>query len=100
MMGEAAGFNRWIENLTKTASEMQDPSWLDVVDADTASRDMAEIYSVRESWTATDDQIAAKRKARANAQAEQAKIQALPAQAAMVKAQATLQKSGVPQGVQ
>jgi hypothetical protein len=101
MMGEAAGFNRWIENLTKTASEMQDPSWLDVVNADTASRDMAEIYSVRESWTATDDQIAAKRKNRANQQAEQAKIQALPAQAAMVKAQATLaQKApqGMPQG--
>ena len=32
------------------------------------------------------------------AQAQQAKIQALPAQAAMVKAQATLAKSGVPQG--
>jgi hypothetical protein len=99
MMGEAAGFNRWIENLTKTASEMQDPSWLDVVNADVASRDMAEIYSVRESWTATDDQIAAKRKGRADQQAQQAKIQALPAQAAMVKAQATLAKSGVPQGV-
>jgi hypothetical protein len=100
MMGEAAGFNRWIENLTKTASEMQDPSWLDVVNADTASRDMADIYSVRESWTATDDQIAKKRKARADSQAQQAKIQAMPAQAAMVKAQATLAKSGGgPQGM-
>jgi hypothetical protein len=97
-MGEAAGFNRWIENLTRTASEMQDPSWLDVVNSDTASRDLAGIYSVRESWQATDDQIAVKRKNRANAQAQQAKIQALPAQAAMVKAQATLAQK-VPQGL-
>jgi hypothetical protein len=97
-MGEAAGFNRWVENLTRTASELQDPSWLDVVNVDTASRDLASIYGVRESWTATTDQISQKRKVRANQQAQQAKIQALPAQAAMVKAQATLAQKA-PQGV-
>jgi hypothetical protein len=93
-MGEAAGFNRWVENLTRTASEMQDPSWLDVVNVETSSRDLAGIYSVRESWTATDDQIAQKRKARSTAQAQQARIAALPAEAAMVKAQAVASKNG------
>lgn len=96
-MAEAAGFNRWIENLTQTATQMQDPSWLDVVNSDTASRDLADIYSVRTSWTATDDQIARKRKARANQQAQQQRIQALPAEAAMAKAQAAVAKSGTPQ---
>src|SRR5258705_9515240 len=86
-MAEAAGFNRWVENLTRTASELQDPSWLDVVNTDQASRDLAGIYSVRESLTATHDQIAQKRKARADLQAQQARIQAMPAHAAMVKAQ-------------
>jgi hypothetical protein len=93
-MGEAAGFNRWIDNLTQVASKMQDPSWLDPVDNDTAARDLAEIYSVRESWRATDDQIAAKRKARANSQAQQARIQALPGEAAMLNAQAKAAQAG------
>ncbi len=87
-MGEAAGFNRWIDNLTQVASKMADPSWLDPVDNDTAARDLAEIYSVRESWRATDQQIAAKRKARASTQAQQARIAALPGEAAMLNAQA------------
>jgi hypothetical protein len=97
-MGEAAGFNRWVENLTKLATETQDMSWLDPVNGVTAARDLAGIYSVRESWTASDDQIAQKQKSRANAQAQQARIQALPAEAAMVKAQAVVAKNQ-PQGV-
>jgi hypothetical protein len=92
-MGEAAGFNRWVENLTRTASELQDPGWLDVVNRETASRDLAAIYGVRESWTATDEQVKAKQKARSDAQAQQARIQALPAEAAMVKAQAVVAKN-------
>jgi hypothetical protein len=71
---------------------------MDVVNRDTAARDLAGIYGVRESWTASDDQIAQKRKARADQQAQQARIQALPAEAAMVKAQATVAKSQ-PQGM-
>jgi hypothetical protein len=97
-MGEAAGLNRWIENLQRTASETQDPSWMDVVNADTASRDLATIYSVRETWQATDDQIAQKRKARANAQAQQRRMEALPGEAAMINAQAKIAKAGVQPG--
>ncbi len=99
-MGEAAGFNQWIENLTKVASEMQDPSWLDVVNSDAAARDLADIYSVRENWKATPDQIAQKRKARAGQQQQQARIAALPGEAAMAQAQAKLAASGQqqPQG--
>lgn len=92
-MSEAAGFNRWVENLRTTAMQMEDPSWLDVVNRETASRDLAGIYSVRESWTATDEQIQQKQKVRANQQAQQARIAALPAEAAMVKAQATAMKN-------
>jgi len=90
-MGEAAGFNQWIENLTKVASEMQDPSWLDGVNSDAASADLADIYSVRESWKATPDQIAQKRKARAGAQQQQARIAAMPGEAAMLNAQSKAQ---------
>ena len=50
-------------------------------------------------WTANPQQIAAKRKARASAQNRAEQIQALPAQAAMVKAQAVAAKAqgGQPQ---
>src|SRR5215469_9057077 len=34
-MSEAAGFNRWVENLQRVSVETQDPSWLDPVDNDT-----------------------------------------------------------------
>jgi Bacteriophage head to tail connecting protein len=92
-MGEAAGFNRWTDNLRQLAAETQDPSWLDIVNGDQASSDLADIYSVRTSWTATPDQIDQKRKSRANAQAQEARARALPAEAAMIKAQAVASKN-------
>lgn len=92
-MGEAAGFNRWVANLRELASETQDPSWLDIVNRDTSARDLATIHSVRESWTSTDDQITAARKGRANAQAQAAQVEALPAQAAMITAQAKVRQA-------
>ena len=74
-------------------------SWLDPVNNDVAAPELANIYSVPERWTATADEVAAKRKARADQAAQQAQIQALPAQAAMVKAQAALAgKGGGPPG--
>jgi hypothetical protein len=94
-MGEAAGFNRWVENLKNLAIATEDPSWLDPVNNDVAAPELADIYSVPVRWTSDPGQIAAKRQGRANAAAQQARIQALPAEAAMVSAQAKVaQTSG------
>lgn len=48
-------------------------------------------------WTATPQELAAKRKNRAQAQQREENIQSMPARAAMLKAQATLQKAGAGQ---
>ncbi len=96
-MGEAIGFNSWVENLTKLATETQDPSWLDPVNGDVSAVELADIYSVPVRWTADANQIAAKRKARSNAAAQQARIAALPAEAQMISAQAKVAESGLGQ---
>ena len=93
---EAAGFLRTIENVRELVAITQDPSLLDPFNFDVAVPRIAEINSVPVSWMATDQEIQNKRRARAQAQARQQQIQALPAQAAMVKAQAVAAKAGGP----
>jgi hypothetical protein len=90
---EAAGFMRTVETALSVSSQMQDPSILDPFNFDEALPAIAEIQSVPPSWMNSEQQIAAKRQARAKAQAQQQQIQALPAQAAMLKAQATVSKA-------
>lgn len=85
---EAAGFFRTIEGVKELVAVTQDQSLLDPFDFDAASRGIAEIQSVRESWMADDNKIAAKRKARSDAAQRQEMIQAAPAAAAMMKARA------------
>lgn len=100
---EAAGFMRTVEISKELVNITQDPSYLDWADFDVAMPEIAHIEGVTESWMADADQITAKRQARAQAQARQQQIQAAPAQAAVIKAQAALQKSGagqVPPGQQ
>lgn len=94
---EVAGFNRWVEQLHQWAAISGDMSILDPVNFDTAVPEAAVIQSVPIRWTSDTQQIANKRDARAKSQAQQARIQALPAEAAMVKAQATSLKAGQPQ---
>lgn len=104
---EAAGFIRTVETAKEIVNITQDPSYLDVFDFDIALPDIAAIQSTPERWMAGSDKIAAKRDARAKAQAQQQQIQALPAIAAMKKADAAAAKAGVgvppagqqPQGV-
>jgi hypothetical protein len=92
---EAAGFFRTLEGLKEIVAVTQDQSILDAFDFNTASKGIAEIQSVRESWMASDEQIDAKVKARADAAKRQEMIQAAPAAAAMMKArQATGQGQG------
>jgi len=66
--GEAAGFTRWLETMTPMAQV--DPGVFDHVDTDAAAPGLAEVLGVRPSWIATPDKVAAKRKARADAQQE------------------------------
>jgi hypothetical protein len=95
--GEVAGFLRTVEQVRELVAITQDQSLLDPFDFDTATPEIARINKVRESWMATTQQVAQKRKARAQQVAQQQRIQALPAEAAMVKAQAASAKAAPPQ---
>lgn len=91
---EAAGIMRTLESTLTVVNATQDPSPLDVFEFDTIIPEIARIQGVPESWMASLAAIATKRKARSDAAQQQAQIQALPAQAAMLKAQATVSKQG------
>jgi hypothetical protein len=92
---EAAGFMRTVETVKELVAVTQDQSLLDPFDFDEATRGIADIQSVRESWMADDKKIATKRQNRADAAKRQEMIQAAPAAAAMMKARAA---SGAPPG--
>jgi len=95
----AAGFMRSVEFSKELINITQDPSHLDWANFDVAMPEMADIAGVLPSWTASNEEIAKKRKARADAIAKQQQIQAMPAQAAMIKANAAAAKAGqVPPG--
>ena len=85
---EAAGFMRTVETVKELVAVTQDQSLLDPFNFTEATRGIADIQSVRESWMADDKQIAAKAKNRADAAKRQEMIQAAPAAAAMMKARA------------
>lgn len=94
---EAAGFFRMVEQSTALANATGDPSHMDHYDFDEALPDIAEnIQNVPTHWMTSPEKLAARRKARAEAQARQETIQAAPAEAAMMKAQAAAQKPGAP----
>jgi hypothetical protein len=73
----------------------QDPSAIDFMDFDVALPAIAEIQAMPVSWTCSEEKIAGKRKARAMAAEKQQQIQAAPAAAALIKAQA---KAGLEAG--
>jgi hypothetical protein len=89
-MSEAAGFNRWAENLQKMVVETQDPSWMDPINGDQAAVDLADIYSVRPTWVADPQTIMQKRQARAQQEQQKMQMQAAPGQAAIMNAQAKM----------
>lgn len=91
---ESAGFMRSVEGVKELVNITQDPSLLDRFNFDIAVPEIAEQQGVPENWMSSDAQVAAKRENRAQAQAKQQEIQAMPAQAAMMKAQAAAQKNG------
>ena len=79
---------RTVETVKELVAVTQDQSLLDPFNFPAATRGIAEIQSVRESWMADDKQMAAKAKSRADAAQRQEMIQAAPAAAAMMKARA------------
>jgi hypothetical protein len=85
---EAAGFMRTVENVKELVAITSDPSLLDPFDFDVAIPQIAEIQAVPESWMASPEKIAGKRQDRAKQQQIAQTIQAAPAAAAMMKAQA------------
>lgn len=90
---EVAGGFRTLEMVTNIVNVTQDPSLLDRFDFDAMIPDVASIQAVPETWMASDEQVAAKREARAAQLQAQQEIQAAPAAAAMIKAQATAAKT-------
>lgn len=93
---EAAGFIRTVETVKELVAITQDVSLLDRFDFDAAVPAIAEIQGVPEDWMSGDDAVKAKRAGRAKAAQQQQAIQAAPAQAAMMKAQAVAAKAGLP----
>lgn len=91
--GQAGGFFRMLEQLREIVNVTQDPSHLDRLNFDVAVPEIARTQNVPERWLAGDDEVLAKRKQRAQQQAKQEAIQAAPAEAAMIKARATLAKA-------
>jgi hypothetical protein len=85
---EASGFIRSIETTKELVAVTQDPSLLDVYDMDVAQSEMARIQGTPEPWMASPQAIVNKRVKRANELAKQQQIQAAPAAAALIKAQA------------
>jgi hypothetical protein len=93
---DVAGFQRTMQSVIEVVNVTQDASMLDVFNFDEATREIAMIQAVPERWMNDDDTITKKRKARAQQAERQEQIQSLPAQAAMIKAQATVAKAGAP----
>ena len=94
---EVAGFGRTMEMLMGIVNLTQDPEPLDNFDFDVISKEVAEIQSVPESWMADPKMVEAKRQKRAEQMKQQMEIQAAPAQAALMGAQAKQKTAGVEQ---
>ena len=90
---EAAGGMRTVEFGRQLALDTGDPSVLDPIDLDTMLQDVGQINGMPARWMLDARAIAAKRQNRAQAQQREQQIQALPAQAAMLKAQAVVRKN-------
>ena len=96
--GQAAGFFRTLENVKEVVAITQDPSPLDEFNFGTAIPDISRIQNVPEKWMNDDKTKAALRQNRAKAAARKQQTDALPSQAAIMKAQAAQFKAGMGQG--
>ena len=88
-----AGYMRTVEMGAQISQASGDDSVWDYFDFGTAIPEMAEEQYAPSRWMAGAKQIAAKQKARADAQARDQQLKALPGQAAIMKAQAIQTKA-------
>lgn len=92
--GEAAGFFRTLEGVKEIVAITGDLAPLDNFNFDVAIPDIADIQSVPTSWMSSPQEIEGKRRNRAEGAARQEQIQAAPAAAAMMKAEAAAAQAG------
>ena len=91
---EAAAFMRSVEDALAHAQATGDPSRLDLFNFDVADYEIAtDIRGVPETWMNTKQAIAGQRKGRSQSQQQKMQVEALPAQAAMMKAQSVVAKN-------
>lgn len=95
--GSVAGAMRILEQVREIVNVTQDVSLLDPFDFDTMIPEAAEIQGMPTRWMADAQAIAKKRDNRAKQQQQKAAIDAMPNQAAMIKARAVEAKAGVGQ---
>lgn len=84
----ASGAMRWVQQLAEVSQMTQRPDLLDYINWDTAAPKVAEILAVPDSWINSPNDIEKIRQQRAKQQAIQTAIQAAPAAAGVMKAQA------------
>lgn len=90
---ETSGFLRWRQMGYEHASATQDPSALDWINVDASMPALANHMSVPVQWVATEDQVKAKRDARAKQQEDAMVAQNAPAIASVATA---AMKNGMP----
>jgi hypothetical protein len=95
--GQVSGFTRTLDVAHTIAQATGDASIYDPFDFETALPAIADINGSPPSWMADQKKMAAKAQARAKAAQIQQQIQAAPAQAGMMKAQAAQFKAGMMQ---
>lgn len=90
---QTTGFMRSLDMALNVVNATQNPAIMDIFNFDVAMPEIADDQGVPVRWLASPEDIQAKRQGRAEAQQQQQDIQAAPAAAAMMKAQAAVQKS-------
>jgi Bacteriophage head to tail connecting protein len=90
---KTSAFMRMVEMTGQIVQATQEPALFDKLDFDAALPDMAENEGVPETWITSPEKLAAKTKARQDAQDKEDQIKAMPAQAAIIKAQAVQAKA-------
>ena len=89
----AAGAQRTVQTLMELAQATQDPSYLFYIDFDVAAPIIASINGTPDSWIRSKDDVDKLKAAHAKQQQMQQAVQAAPAAAGLMKAQAQVQQS-------
>jgi hypothetical protein len=97
--GETAGFFRVLEQLNQVVSATGNPAYLNRLDFDVAIPEIARNQLVPERWITSDQKYAAIQQQLAKQAAQKQATDALPAQAAMLKARAVAAKAGAMQQI-